>query len=266
MLKGSCFHPEGTHIPKKSSLSVTTRDQTRTASLCCLRFVRRFAPKNPRAGKRGLFRLADPKMLRRFAPHCVPTREDSFAQLIPRSCVASLLNCSHAGSSGTASKLKPVVRCMRDALSASLAGHAMSVTSDGMSLVGRNMEFGRFPEVRAIPRPLSPSPQPVHNLEVLVFETMLNRRSRIWYLNVFLLALSRFFLNLTNCSAGSLISVTGKVIPSSARLRPIIIYLARPVYVVWYMFRVLQYLGTTAFSIDNDVVNISRGLQVYQNF
>ena len=89
------------------------------------------------------------------------------------------------------------------------------------------------------PASLRPSPQ---NLEVIVLETMFNRGSRIWYLNMFLLALSRFFLNLTNCSAGSLISVSGKFIPSSARLRSDIIYLAKPVCVVCYMFRVLQYL------------------------
>ena len=51
MLKGSLFHPGGSHIPKKSFLSVPTRGKTRTASLSCLRLVRRFAPKNPHAGR-----------------------------------------------------------------------------------------------------------------------------------------------------------------------------------------------------------------------
>ena len=72
----------------------------------------------------------------------------------------------------TASRLKPVVRrfapagstlvSMRDALSASLAGHAMSVTSDGMSFIGRNREFGGLlgGNVRS-PPPLPPPPHPI---------------------------------------------------------------------------------------------------------
>ena len=95
---------------------------------------------------------------------------------------------------------------------------------------------------------------------------MFNRGSRIWYLIVFLLAISRFLLNLTNCSAGSLISVSGKFIPSSARLRLVVIYLAGLVYVVWYIFKVLQYLGTMAFSIDNDVANFDEDFGYTKTF
>ena len=53
-----------------------TREETRTASLNCVRFVRRFAKFVSPCGKEhGQLRSTDPTRLRRFAPHFVPRGE-----------------------------------------------------------------------------------------------------------------------------------------------------------------------------------------------
>ena len=226
MLKGSLFHPGGSHIPKKSSLSVPARGKPRTASLSCLRFVRRFAPKNPHAGKRGLLRLADPKRLRRVAPLCVSTREETQTASLSWSLeVASLRSslCPPRGKKhGQLDKLSRFAPAgstlvfMRDALSASLAGPAMSVTSDGMSLIGRNREFGRFLGECAIR--LSPP----YSLDVVVLETMLNRGSQIWYLKRVSSCPFSVLSQLNQLQRRQLDLRVGQLHPSSARLGPVI--------------------------------------------
>ena len=89
-------------------------------------------------------------------------------------------------------------------------------------------------------------------VDVIVFETMFNRESRIWYLNVFLLALSRFFLNFSNCSAGSLISVSGNPLSYTSR-------------------NLFLWSGTfsgffSTFSADNDVANFYEDFRCTRTF
>ena len=94
---------------------------------------------------------------------------------------------------------------MRDALSGLLAGHASSVTSDVMSLIGRTMSLGVSREnVKSHP----PSTPIIWNVESL--RTMSNRTSPIWYLNDVSSGpfLGPFSIQ-TNCSASSLTSVSG---------------------------------------------------------
>ena len=81
---------------------------------------------SPRGKKRGQLRLADHTRLRRFALHFVPTRE---FQERPRRLTPVVRRIAPTGST---------LVFMRDALSASQAGRAMSVTSDVMSPIERN--------------------------------------------------------------------------------------------------------------------------------
>ena len=83
-----------------------------------------------RGVKREQLRSADSTRLRCFALHFVPTRE---FQERPRRLTPVVRRFAPTGST---------LVFMWDALSASLAGRAMCVTSDVMSPIGRNREFG----------------------------------------------------------------------------------------------------------------------------
>ena len=115
------FQSGGPQMPNKICFSVPTRGEMRTASLAAFAFCVASHLVSPHAEKHGQLRVADPTRLRRFAPHVDPTRE---VQEQPR-------------------KLNPVVRRFAPCCSTlsqwrtssrlSLAGYAISVTSDAMS-------------------------------------------------------------------------------------------------------------------------------------